>query len=505
MLYFRMLFALFVSFYSSRVVLEILGVDDYGLYNVVGGIVAMLAFLNGSMSGATSRFITYELGKGNYEAVEKTFSAALTVHIIIAVILFIGAETIGLWFLENKLNIRPERMFAARAVYQCSIISAVIAITQIPYNASIIANEKMDIYASVGIYEVLAKLGILFLLKIFDYDQLIIYAILLLLVSTSVALIYRIYCIRNLKGCKYRISFDKTCLKPMLLFSGWDLYGNMCVVFRNQGLNLLLNLFFGTALNASYSISQQVNSGVSMLASNFLTAVKPNITKLYAKEDYSKLFSFYKEVSKGSYLLLLVIISPFFFEAPYVISLWLTTVPDYTIYFVRVMLIAVLIDNISASLLTTVIHASGNIKKLSFIRGTIYILSIPISYFILHIQNSPIIIIYVNLVVTLLAGIYTLYLGKTHFNFFSIRLYLVDIFIPLSAITCLSFSLSFLMTLCKEESFYRVLFNGMLSAIFISIYSFFFLIPKGLKNRILIKISDVIAVQIRLTWKKVNK
>ena len=255
MLYLRMFLTMVVGLYTSRVVLQTLGVEDYGIYGVVGGIVAMMGFLNASMSGATSRFLTFELGRGDKERLSKTFSSALVVHIIIAVIVFVVAETVGLWFLCYKLVIPENRMVAAHWVYQLSILSSMITITQVPYNSSIIAHEKMDVYAYVEILNVTLKLLIVYLLVIGNFDKLILYAILMFAVSVIIMMVYRIYCLRRFEECKFRLFLDKDYLKPLLSFSGWDLYGNTDFSVRQQGANFLLNMFYGVVLNAAYNIA----------------------------------------------------------------------------------------------------------------------------------------------------------------------------------------------------------------------------------------------------------
>lgn len=250
-----MFLTMVVGLYTSRVVLQTLGVEDYGIYGVIGGIVAMMGFLNASMSGATSRFLTFELGRGDKERLANTFSSALIVHIIIAAIVFVVAETVGLWFLCNKLVIPENRMVAAHWVYQLSILSSMLSITQVPYNSSIIAHEKMDVYAYVEILNVTLKLLIVYLLVIGNFDKLILYAILMFTVSVIIMVVYRIYCLRRFEECKFRLFLDKDYLKPLLSFSGWDLYGNMAFSVRQQGANFLLNMFYGVVLNAAYNIA----------------------------------------------------------------------------------------------------------------------------------------------------------------------------------------------------------------------------------------------------------
>ncbi|MCI6985875.1 MAG: polysaccharide biosynthesis protein, partial [Bacteroidales bacterium] len=277
MLYIRMFISMVVGLYTSRVVLATLGVEDYGIYGVVGGVVGMMGFLNASMSGATSRFLTFELGKGDKERLAKTFSSALIVHIAIAIIVFILAETVGLWFLCNKLNIPEGRMEAAHWVYQFSILATMLSITQVPYNATIIAHEKMNVYAYMEILNVSLKLLIVYLLTIGDFDKLKLYAVLTFAVSLIIMMIYRIYCLRHFKESRFHWVWDKTYLTPLLSFSGWNLYGNFGGIAGNQANNFVINSFFGVVMNAAASVAFTVSGIVTQFSSNAMTAFRPQI------------------------------------------------------------------------------------------------------------------------------------------------------------------------------------------------------------------------------------
>lgn len=321
MLYIRMFISMVVGLYTSRVVLATLGVEDYGIYGVVGGVVAMMGFLNASMSGATSRFLTFELGKGDKERLAKTFSSALIVHIGIAIVVLILAETVGLWFLCNKLNIPAERMQAAHWVYQLSILSAMFGITQVPYNAAIIAHEKMDVYAYVEILNVSLKLLIVYLLCIGNFDKLILYASLMLAVSILIMMVYRIYAIRQFPEAHFHWIWDKTYLRPLLSFSGWDLYGNACVTARQQGTNFLVNIFFGVTYNAASSVATTVNGVVLGLTFTLIPALQPQIVKRYAVGDIKGMQSLMNNGIKYFSLLYLALLFPFLMEADQLFTL----------------------------------------------------------------------------------------------------------------------------------------------------------------------------------------
>ena len=316
-LYLRMFLTMIVGFYTSRVVLNTLGVQDYGIYGVVGGVIAMMGFLNAAMAGATSRFLTFELGRGDSARLARTFSSALIIHMGIALVVMVLGETVGLWFLCNKLVIPPSRMEAAHWVYQLSIMSSMIGITQAPYDASIISHEKMNVYAYVEILNSLLKLAIVYLLVLGHFDKLKLYAVLTLAVSVTIMMIYRVYCLRHFKETRFHWVWDKAILKPMLSFSGWDLYGNACVTARQQGINFLINMFFGVTLNAASSIATTVNGMVQGLVFNVITAFRPQIIKRYAQKKIDEMQDLMEKAIEITIILFGILFVPCFFEMPF--------------------------------------------------------------------------------------------------------------------------------------------------------------------------------------------
>lgn len=388
MLYIRMFLTMAVTFYTSRVVLQVLGVTDFGIYNVVGGVVVMFSFLNASMSGATSRFLTFEMANGTMQTLRQTFGNAMSLHLIIAGFILLIAETVGLWFVLYKLVIPPERIETAVWVYQFSILTMMVTVTQVPYNAIIIAHERMNVYAYVEILNVLLRLGIVFLLIGWDKDKLLFYAILLFGVSFIVAMTYRVYCVRHFAESRSRLYFQRKRILPMLSFSGWDLYGNMSTVARTQGINMLLNIFFGPALNAANGVATQVQAGIMGFASNIVIAVKPQIIKSYATGNYERGRSLVFNASKGTFLLLLLLSLPLIFEMQWVLSLWLGNVPAHAASFC----VLTLLFNFFATMsfvVVTVAHAAGKIKRPSLINGTLYLSVIPISYLMFYLGGAP--------------------------------------------------------------------------------------------------------------------
>ena len=348
-LYFRMILIMGVSLYTSRVILDKLGVDDYGLYNVVGGVVGMLSFLNGTLSTGTSRFLTFELGQGNKERLERTFSTAFYTHLILAGIILIIMESGGMWFLNHKMVIPPERLTACIWVFQLSILTTIIAITQVPYTAIIMAHERMGIYAYVSIFEAFAKLAVCYLLGISSIDKLILYAILLAFVQFIVAIFYRIYSVRKFAESRLSFSFDRSIFRSMMGFSGWNIMANLAETLRLQGVLVLMNLFFAPVVIAAQAIANQVSNAMMQFVNNFRTAINPQIIKLYAAGD--------KEASKKLTLsstvycfdLVLMLGLPCIFVADKLLHLWLVEVPDYAVVFTQWIIATKIIGTFSAS------------------------------------------------------------------------------------------------------------------------------------------------------------
>ena len=332
-LYARMLLSMIVSLYTSRIVLNALGVDDYGIYGLVGGIVVLFSFLNVTMSGATSRFLTVELAKNDPRQLQQTFNTAFILHIGIAIIVLFLAETVGLWLLFEKLNIPDERMSAAVWVYQFSIISSMVSITQVPYNATLISHEKMDVYAIVEIVGSLLKLLIATLLLITVCDKLILYGGLMLLSSFLIAMTYRIYCIRHYDECRINWEWNKVIGRSLFSFSGWNLYSNICFTTRQQGTNMLLNIFGSTAVNAAAGLATTVQLMIEQVSTNLVMASRPQIIKQYALTDFNAMIQLLKQTTCLANVLYLLVAIPFISEIHYVMNLWLVEVPPYTIEF----------------------------------------------------------------------------------------------------------------------------------------------------------------------------
>jgi O-antigen/teichoic acid export membrane protein len=402
MLYFRMILTMLVSLYTSRVVLNTLGVEDFGIYNVVGGFVTMFGFLNSAMASATQRFLAFEIGKGDHEQLRNVFSMSINIHFLIAFIIFILAETVGLWFVNTQLTIPSGRMGAAQWVYQFSILAMMVNMVSVPYNAMIIAHERMNVFAWVSIAEVSLKLFIVFMLQWFGFDKLKFYAVLTFCVSLIIRFIYGFYCSRQFKESRFRYFWDKSLFKTLVSYAGWNLWGNIAAVLKDQGVNVLLNMFFGPVINAARGIAYQVSSAVNQFVANFQMAMNPQIIKSYASDDLKYMHQLIFRGAKYSFFLLFTLSLPILLETEQILRLWLKIVPDYTVIFTRLVIINVLIDCISGPLMTAA-QASGKIKLYQSVVGGLLILNLPISYLFLKFGFQPQVTIFVSIGISVLA------------------------------------------------------------------------------------------------------
>mgnify|MGYP001777859194 CR=1 FL=1 len=379
LLYVRTLFIMLVTLYTSRIVLNTLGVTDYGIYNVVGGVVAMFGFINASMSSATQRYITFALGRGDMKRLQKVFSTALQIHVLIAVLIIILGETVGLWFMYTQMQIPADRMDAAFWVLQCSIISTVIMIISVPYNADIIAHEKMSAFAYISILEAVLKLTIVFALVLSPFDRLIFYAFLILAVQLLIRLCYSHYCSRHFEESKYRHVWDKSLFKEMTGFAGWSMFGNLAGVLFGQGLNMLLNVFFGPVVNAARAVSVQVQSAIQQFVGNFQMALNPQITKTYAKGEMNEMHKLMFRSARFSFYLLFFLSLPVLFETNFILTVWLKIVPDNTVIFLRIMICTSLIYTLANPLIIAN-QATGKVRKYQIVCGSILLMILPVSY-----------------------------------------------------------------------------------------------------------------------------
>lgn len=415
-LYIRMFLLMGITLYTSRIVLNELGVSDYGIYSLVGGIVIMLGFFNAAMSSATQRYLSFDIGKGDFVQLKKTFSITLTIHIGIAVLGLLLAETLGLWYVNYKMVFPEDRLFAVNVVYQFSVLTFLLKIIQVPYNALIIARERMNLYAYVSILEAILKLAIVFLLVYFGTDKLITYAILTFSVAFIIRMIYQVYCRREFAESRYQFQYDKKYYKELISYSGWNLFGNISSVAKGQGVNMVLNLFFGTVVNAAYGVTNQVYAAVNMFVSNFQLALNPQIIQNYSKGDVKQSQYLISQGSKFSFFLILILVTPVILNTDYILQLWLKNPPEHSILFIQLSLINLLIDCLSNPLMVGA-QATGNIKWYQIIVGSLVFLNLPISYLILKLGYEPHSVYMVSITISIISLQFRLYFLKRVMNF----------------------------------------------------------------------------------------
>lgn len=439
-LYIRMLVLMLVSLYTSRVVLAALGVEDYGVYNVVGGIVVLFTFLNNAMVTSTQRYLNYELGRNDLVQARKVFSSSLNIHLFIALIVFFLAETVGLWFLNSTIRYPESREYAVQVSYQLSIITACVKIIRTPYNAAIIAHERMSFYAYLSIFEGILQLGVAFLLMGCQLDRLIFYSILLCAVAVIVNLSYYAYCRKKFEICQYTLCKDKSLYRQLLSFSGWSLLGGAANVGATQGLNMLLNVFWGVVVNAAMGVAIQVNSAVTSFVHSFQTAFNPQIVKSYAAGDYNYFIKLILATSKYSYLLLFVFVLPIYRCCPEVLSVWLEEVPEYAVSFCRLMLIFALLDALQGPLWYSV-QATGKIKTYQILMSFVILANVPIAYVCLKLGCSPNSVLVVRCIINFVTLFIRLwYLNKLYE--FPIMRFVYEVILRIVPVTLFSYIIS---------------------------------------------------------------
>lgn len=455
-LYIRTFISMIVSLYTSRKILEALGVEDFGIMNVVGGIITLLTFINGSMSGATQRFLTYELGRGSEGHFNRVFNMAIYIHAFMALIVLAGAETVGLWFVNTHLNIPESRMMAANCIYQSTILAAILGILQTPYNAAIVSHEHMHVYAWVGLGETFAKLFIVIGMLFYPYDRLAVWGFAFFALQLSIAIIYRIYCIRKFENCRlHKHSWDKPMFRSMLGFTGWNLFGTVAWTLKNQGVSILLNIFGGPVFNAARGISGQVTGAIRGLISGFQTAVNPQLTKSYAANVKSATCGLMCKSSKISYFLMLLISLPVLLETEYILELWLVNVPPMAVLFTRLVIIESLFDTLAGPMITSLM-ATGRIKTYQVVVGSILLLNIPIAYLLLkagyHIA-TPLVL---SIIFMLLGNGSRLFFCRNLLGL-SFRMYLREVVLPIAIVSFFALVPSYLVYSSMPQGWSRLL------------------------------------------------
>ena len=466
-----MLFTMGVTLFTSRVILQTLGVEDYGVYSVVGGIITMFAFINGGMVSATQRFLTFEIGKGNLSQLKKVFSTSLQIHAIIALIIVLLGETVGLWFLYEKLVIPENRMTAAFWVYQCSIIACVVNIMSVPYNADIIAHEKMSAFAYISVLEVSLKLLIVYALYFTPWDKLITYAFLILSVQLIIRFVYARYCSKHFEESHYQHKIDKSLFKEMFTFAGWSFWGNLAGVLYTQGLNMMLNVFFGPIVNAARGIAVQVQSAVQQFVSNFQVALNPQITKNYATGHLTQMHNLMFRSARFSFFLLFFLTLPVLLETEYLLTLWLKTVPTDAVVFTRWMIGISLIYTI-ANPCVIANQATGKVKVYQAVVGGILLMILPISYIVLKLGAPAYSVFIVHFCVESVAQIARMYMLRKLIDL-PMKAYFRHIYLPVILVVAISCILPVYINSQMSDGLIRFLVVGVTSVFSVGVTGFF--------------------------------
>lgn len=436
-LYVRMLIMMIISFFTARITLNALGVDDYGINNVVGGLVSMFSLLSGSLSSATSRFMTFGLGKGDLEELRKIFSTSVNIHIVLAIVVVIAIETIGVWFLNNKMTIPTERLDAANWVLQCSVVTFALGLLSVPYNSAIIAHEKMSAFAYMTILDAVFKLIIVFGLLYYGGDKLKLLAVLSVVQSLIKQSIYWIYCKRKFVECTYIFGRNQGLERSMFSFAGWNFIGCTAGLMKDQGVNIVINLFTGPAVNAARGIAMQINGIVNQFISNFMIAVNPQITKSFANGQLNRMHSLMFQGTRLSYYLFMFLSIPIFLEIETILRIWLGQVPDHTVLFSRLVLILTLSEIISGTLITAQL-ATGDIKKYQIVVGGILLLNLPVSYLALKLGAIPEMTIVIAIVISQICLVARLWFLRSMIKL-SAKQFIKKVYLNVLAVTVVSF------------------------------------------------------------------
>lgn len=483
-LYFRMFLILGVSLYTSRIILIALGVEDFGIYNVIGGIVTMFSFLYGSLSAATSRYIIFELGRKNNERLNQVFNTALVVHILLALLIVVLAETVGLWFFYTKMTIPSSRMTAAFWVYQISIITSVVSLTQVPYGANIIARENMKIYAYVGMVEVLLKLAVVYLILISPIDKLVFYAFLIFCVQITSMMYYHFYCVKHYPESHIKLCKDKQLYKDIFAYAGLDMIGNASVMLQGQGINLLLNVFYGPVVNAARAIAFQVQGAVTQFSNNFMTAVKPQIIKKYAEGNIEAMLELVENCSCFSYYLMWMISLPICLEAKFILGLWLGDYPEHTVIFTKLVLILCLIQTLKTPR-STIFHATGKLKTVNLVVGGILCAAFPLAYLFLKLGGAPESVFWAVNVTMLFSEIASIIILKRYINY-SAKSYILRVHGRCLLVSLLSFIIPFLLyNRFAESSILRMMITCMYTTLSVGLVSFFIGMDKNMRLKLI--------------------
>ena len=484
-LYFRQILIMLVSLYTVRVVLATLGAEDYGIYNVVAGVVTMFGFLSGAMATASQRYFSFDLGKGDTEHLKTTFSVTFQIYLLIIAVVVLIAETFGLWFVNHKLVIPAERITAANWIYQAAIVSFVLTLVTTPYMASIIAHENMKVYAYVSIVEAVLKLGIVFLLKVLPFDKLSLYGVLLAVVAFVNTGIYRLYCHKHFEECRLHFVKDGKLFKEIVGYSGWNLFGSLVGVFKNQMTNILLNLFFNPLVNAARAVASQVNSAITSFSQNFSTAVRPQIIKNYASDKKDDCISLVFYGCKITFFLMYVFSLPLVLEMDFVLGLWLKNPPPLAVIFTQLALIDAVIDSISYPIMTLA-QATGKIKLYQGVVGGILLLNLPVSFIVLKLGAPAFSVMTVAICITFFAFLARLLIVK-HLTDFSLRKFSLQVVFPMLMVAVCSAAVPVLLKILIKNPLAEFLAVVFSSVVFCGVFIFLIGLNKQERNALVLK------------------
>lgn len=463
MLYVRTLLLMLVTLYTSRVILSSLGVEDFGIYSAVGGVVAMFSMLTNTLSSAISRFITYELGTVHIDKLNHIFSTAVTIQMLFGLIVAILAGTLGVWFLNYKMNIPDDRMLAANYVLLFSVITFIINLISVPYNATIIAHEKMSAFAYISILDAIWKLTVAYLITVSPMDKLVFYAIMMCVVALITRFIYGVYCNRKFEECSFHFVWDKVLLKQMFAFAGWNFIGATSALLRDQGGNIIINIFCGPMVNSARSIANQVGWAVNSFAANFMTALNPQITKSYASGDHRYMMELIFQGARFSYYMLLLLSLPVIINAQYILALWLKDVPEHTVLFARLTLLFAMSESISNPLITAML-ATGNIRNYQIVVGGLQLMNLPIAYILLRIGYIPEIILFVAIFISQCCLAARLIMLKSLIKL-KVRQYLKNVYFNIIGVSVVSGIIPIVISYCMDSTFPNVITSCLISLV----------------------------------------
>ncbi|MGQ1946432.1 lipopolysaccharide biosynthesis protein [Geofilum sp. OHC36d9] len=459
-----------VTLYTVRVVLSVLGEVDYGLYTVIGGVVTMFAFLSNTMASASQRFYSFELGRRDFVRLKQVFSLTFIIYVGIAIFILLLAETVGLWFLNTQMTIPADRLNAANWVYQFSVFAFVVNVLSIPYNAAIIARENMKAFAYISILEALLKLAIVYILVIFSFDKLKLYAVLMFGVTFLISFSYFLYAYKKYKECKVIYYWDRQLFSTLVSYSGWSLFGSLSGIARNHGVNILLNLFFNPIVNAARAIAYQVSNAISQFATNFSTAVRPQIIKYYASNETELMMQLVFKSSKFSFFLLYIFSLPLILETNFVLNIWLKSIPDYAGLFTTLVIVVALIDSLSYSMMT-VAQATGKIRNYQIWVGGTQLMNLPVSYLFLKLGYPPESTMYVAIVFSVICLFIRLVLLKKMVGL-NILEFTRDVLIRVALISMVSYGILSFIVRAFAEGWLRFITGGFISVIIASVSIF---------------------------------